>query len=218
MPFCPLPATFLEDLARAGPSGVLELGSGEGGLTALLHAAGCRPWTLDRAAPPLGARPHVRGDALQPPLRGRFGVVVAANLLRHLWPRVAGAGPRAWSSLVAPGGALWILEDEPALDEPAGANYAALQDLLGRLVPGRQPLLPLASFRSTRRGWGWPGTWRDGRQPNRWALDAGRVAAWLDAGSPAPGGEVARLRAALDHDGIACVRSWWACWRPEADA
>ncbi len=218
MPFSPLPATFLEDLQRAGSAGVLELGSGDGRLTALLREAGSRPWTLDRAAPLLGARPHVRGDALRPPLRTRFGLVVAGNLLRHLWPQVAAGGPRAWPALVAPHGALWILEDEPALDVPAGANYAALQQLLARLVPGRRPLLPLASFRAARSRWGWPGMWREGRQPNHWALDARQIGAWLDTGTPAPGGEVARLRAAMDREGIACVRSWWARWQPEARA
>jgi SAM-dependent methyltransferase len=215
MPFSPLPATFLEDLERAGPPGVLELGSGDGQLTALLSAAGFRPWTLDHAAPQMGVCPDVRGDALRPPFRGRFGVVVAGNLLRHLWPRVVAAGPRPWADLVGPGGALWILEDEPALDDPRGTNYACLQQLLCGLVPGRQPLLALASFRAARSGWGWGGTWYEGCQPNRWVLDARRISAWLGAGKPASGGDVARLRAAIDRQGIACVRSWWARWQPE---
>ena len=36
---------------------------------------------------------------LEPPLRRRFSLVVAANLVRHLWPRVRDPGPVAWRDL-----------------------------------------------------------------------------------------------------------------------
>ncbi len=216
MPFSPLPATFPDDLARAGTGGVLELGCGDGRLTDLIRRAGAEPWTLDRAGPALGVRPHVRGDALRPPLRGRFAVVVAANLLRHLWTRVGGDGPRVWAELVAPGGALWILEDQPALASDPSRHYADLQALLARLDPaGRGPLRSLQEFRRRRRRWRWGGSWQDGELDNGWPLDAGRVVAWLDSGLPDRGGEVARLRDGIARDGIACGRAWWARWQPE---
>jgi hypothetical protein len=219
MPFCPLPATFRDDLRACGAGEVLELGSGDGRMTALLAEHGPAPWTLDRAGPMSGARPAIRGDALQPPLRARFRVVVAANLVRHLWRRIRGSGPRAWPALVRPDGALWILEDDPELASAAGRNYLALQDLLARLAPGgRGPLLSLAEFRAARRRWNWPGQWQDARQSNGWVLDREAILAWLDEGRPRAGGEVARLRDAIAAEGIACERSWSACWRPEGTA
>jgi len=216
MPFSPLPATFLDDLRRLAPAGVLELGSGDGRLTALLRATGARPWTLDRAGPLAGARPHVRADALQPPLRGRFGLVVAGNLVRHLWPRIRDAGPTTWRGLVAPGGALWILEDEPMLEPAPAAHYARLQELLARLQPGQHgPLLPRRRFAHASARWTWPGRWELGEQANTWPQDRDRVVAWLGSGDPAAGGEVARLQDAIARDGLACGRMWWARWTPE---
>lgn len=219
MPFSPLPATFLADLQRSGHRGVLELGSGDGGFTALLRRRGVVPVTIDRRDGLAGARATIRADALRPPLRGVFGLVVAANLLRHLWPAVRRHGPAAWRALVARDGCLWILEDEPCLRPPAARNYRDLQDLLARLLPGdRAPLLGLDAFRKRRDAWSWPGRWQDGAGENRWPLDERRVLAMLTGGPVRSDGEVARLVERIGREGIACGRCWWARWRPEEAA
>jgi SAM-dependent methyltransferase len=216
MPFSPLPRIFLEDLRRLGSAGVLELGSGDGRFTALLRERGVAPVTLDRRSPLGGATPLIRGDALRPPLSGRFAIVVAANLLRHVWPQVAGCGPVPWQELVAPGGCLWILEDEPLGRPPAVRNYRDLQTMLAQLLPTeRAPLLAAAAFRRRRRSWRWPGGWHDGEEENRWPLAAAPVVAWLQAGRPRPGGEVDRLLAAIRRDGLSCGRCWWTRWQPQ---
>lgn len=219
MPFYPLPAIFLEDLSLARPSSLLELGSGDGTFTAELRRHGVEPVTIDRRDSAAGAVASIRGDALKPPLRGHFSLVVVANLLRHLWPRLRREGPRYWCDLVAPGGSLWIFEDEP-LAEPAPArNYRDLQDFLARLDPRlRQPLLASTTFRQQRRRWRWPGRWQDGDQENRWPLAADSVTGWLAAGVREAGGEADRLATAIARDGLACGRYWWARWQPEATA
>jgi len=212
MPFCPLPATFLDDLQRTrGP--VLELGSGDGTFTSLLRQAGHEPVTLDRN--PL-ATARIRGDALQPPLRACFDLVVAANLVRHLWPRLREQGPRCWRDLLVPGGTLWILEDEPLADPLPARNYRDLQALLAQLVPaGRQPLLGWAEFQNHRRAWNWDGRWDDGRQENTWPLDPAAVNAWLAPGVQEPGGEAARLTASIAAHGLSCGQCWWSRWERE---
>ena len=212
MPFCPLPAIFLDDLQRArGP--VLELGSGDGTFTSLLRQAGHEPVTLDRS--PL-ATARIRGDALQPPLRARFDLVVAANLVRHLWPRLQAQGPRCWGDLLVPGGTLWILEDEPLASPLPARNYRDLQALLAQLAPAaRQPLLGSAEFRHRRQAWNWGGRWDDGRQDNTWPLDTAAVCAWLTPGIREPGGEAARLAATIAGDGLSCGQCWWSRWQRE---
>lgn len=216
MPFCPLPANLTDDLRRSGTAGVLELGSGDGAFTALVRDLGVEPVTLDRAGPAVGVRPTVVGDALSPPFGRRFGVVVAANLLRQVWPRVRAGGPRAWRDLVGPDGRLWILEDQPGDGSAAARNYRALQELLARLHPGtRGALLPREEFVRACRRWAWPGTWTRGEWENAWSARADRVVAMLDEGRPRAGGEVARLRDAIARDGLAYGRAWWACWQPE---
>lgn len=215
MPFSPLPGTFTEDLARLRRTGILELGSGHGAFTELLRDQGCRPWTLDLAGPWRGVRPHVVSDALRPAVRGPFGMVVAANLLRHVWPRVLQSGPRPWCSLVGKDGALWILEDEP-LNTPAPANnYRRLQELLARLQPGEhRPLLPLDVFRKATTRWCWSGCWSFGSLDNAWPVAPERVLAMLAAGNPQPGGEVVALMDAIERDGMGYGRAWWARWSP----
>lgn len=218
MPFCPLPEIFREDVQRLGRRGVLELGSGDGSFTALLRELGAEPLTLDRRSGRPGARAAVRGDALQPPLRGSFGIVVAANLLRQLWPLAQVDGLRVWCDLVAPQGCLWIFEDEP-LPQPAPArNYRDLQAFLARLLPAeRRPLLAGAEFRRSRAAWRWPGVWRDGASVNEWPLSAPAVIAMLTAGRPRPQGEAARLIAGIQRDGVACGRCWWSRWQRQEE-
>jgi len=216
MPFTPLPATFTAELARAAPLAVLELGSGDGAFTAVLRELGAEAVTLDRGPAVAGVRAMVRGDVLRPPLRASFAVVVAANLLRHVWTEVAAAGPTAWRDLVAPGGALWILEDEPVDTPPAARHYRDLQGLLARMLPEqRGPLLARRRFEARRRGWSWRGAWSSGDAENRWPGDPAAVLAWLDSGAVEPGSEVDRLARAIRSDGLSYGRYWWSCWRDE---
>jgi len=222
MPFTPLPATFVEDLRpfgplRAGCHEVLELGSGDGLFADLLRREGVEPVTLDRRRRATGAAPVICGDALEPPLRARFRVVVAANLLRHLWPRVRANGPRRWRDLVAPDGCLWIFEDEPLANPPAARHYRDLQALLAGLDPRtRGPLLASGEFRRQRCRWDWTGRWRDGTAVNHWPLSAPRIVEFLSAGLTGADGDAARLVAAIGRDGVTCGRYWWSRWQPEA--
>ncbi len=217
MPFSPLPATFIDDVARCGPGDVLELGSGHGAFTGVLADLGCRPWTLDRLGPPLGGRPDVVGDALRPPLRRAFRVIVAANLVRHAWPDLRSGGPTPWRDLLASGGSLWILEDEPCRRPASAANYRRLQDLLAALQPGeRGPLLGRRAFAAASRSWAWPGSWSLGAQDNTWPADIERVKAMLASGRPAAGSPVAELLDDLEHGGLSYGRYWWARWSAEA--
>jgi hypothetical protein len=213
MPFSPLPATFIDDVQSCAPGGALELGSGGGAFTALLAEHGLRPWTLDRLGPPLGGRPDVVGDAMRPPFGVRFPLVVAANVLRHVWPAAASEGPGAWQDLVAPGGSLWVLEDEPCNRPPSAHNYCRLQDLLADLQPGRhQRLLPLATFVGRQRQWRRGGRWTTGTADNHWPARVADVMAMLASGRPAPGWEVAELLDSLARSGLSYGRYWWARW------
>lgn len=214
MPYSLLPEIFEDDLRQLGALGVLELGSGGGGFTALLERLGVAPLTLDRRCRFVGAAPTVCGDALRPPLRCTFGVVAAANLLRHLWRDMRVEGPVAWRDLLAPGGCLWILEDEPLERPPSARHYRELQELLARLMPDRRAsLVASQEFRQRRDAWNWPGVWSDGSMDNAWPIDAVSVVAMLKSGSPRPGGAVARLISGIERDGIGCGRCWWARWQ-----
>lgn len=214
MPFSPLPTTFLDDLTRAGDRGVLELGSADGGFTRLLRERGARVVTLDRRR----SAAAVVGDALAPPLRaGSFAMVVAANLLRHLWRRVDPAqGPTAWRDLLAPGGSLYILEDEPAPAPRAVRNYRDLQTFLAGVYElQRGPLLASGTFAAARRRWRWPGVWLDGSAPNRWPADPQAVVALLAGERLEAGSQADRLRRAIARDGLSYGSYWWTRWRRE---
>jgi hypothetical protein len=217
MPFTPLPTTFLDDLNERRGRPVLELGSGDGAFTAVLAQHGVAPVTLDLASQSRGARARIRGDALAPPLRGGFAVVVASNLLRHLWPRIRRDGPRPWRDLVAPDGCLWILEDEPC-DAPAAArHYREVQRHLASLQPGAHAALLAASdYRAARDRWQWPGSWRDGLAENRWPTAPERIAALLTPARGAPPAPIAALLGAIRRDGLSYGRYWWSRWQPEA--
>jgi SAM-dependent methyltransferase len=214
MPFCPLPTTFLDDLTRAGERGVLELGSADGGFTRLLRERGAKVVTLDRRR----SAAAVVADALAPPFRpGTFAMVVAANLLRHLWRWLdPTCGPTAWRDLLAPGGSLYVFEDEPASAPCAARNFRDLQTFLAGVHElQRGPLLPSGTFAAARRRWRWPGAWQDGRAPNAWPADPQAVLALLagerlEAGAPAD-----RLRQAIARDGLSYGSYWWTRWREE---
>ncbi len=214
MPFDPLP-TILADLcvaARSNPPRAVELGCGDGRLLALLRARGLDCVGLDRLPPAAGSTAAIVGDARRPPLRpGSLDLVIAANLVRHLWPSAPGAPFLAdWLGLLRPGGSLLVLEDEPAGQPAAAARYRDLQAFLARVAPGtRGPLLAAAAF---RRGLP-PGLAARivsaGEQDNSWPQDAAAAVALLRSGRPAPGGEADRLARAIEADGLACGRQWW---------
>jgi SAM-dependent methyltransferase len=214
MPFCPLPKTFLDDLSRVGDRGVLELGCGEGGFTRLMREHGATVVTLDRRR----SAAALVGDALAPPLRARsFEMVVVANLLRHLWRRVDPEhGPTVWRDLVARGGCLYILEDEPGKAPQAVRNYRDLQAFLARLHElQRGPLLSRGTFAKARLRWNWPGLWQDGMGPNTWPADPAAVVALLAGERVEAGCEADRLRRAIAHDGLSYGMSWWSRWSEE---
>jgi len=219
MPFSPLPGILIEDLERLARHGVLELGSGGGELTDVLREAGVEPLTLDRRGPDHGIFPHLCGDALTPPLRGRFGVIVAGNLVRQCWQSLLAKGPETWQYLLVPGGTLWILEDEPTLTPPAARNYRDLQKLLAALDPGgRGDLMSLDVFRRAAGSWETPGYWSTGILKNLWAADPDGVAHWLAGGNPEPGGAIACLIDSLAEHGLQYGRYWWARWSLEESA
>lgn len=215
MPFAPLPATFLDDLDRCGAGRVVEIGCGDGAVTALLAGLGCEPVTVDRVGPPM-ARPMVIGDALSLPFR-RVRMLLVANLLRHLWPRLPVVGPATWADLIEPGGCIWIFEDEPVTEPAGAANYGRLQALLARFDPaGRGQLLSQLEFKRARCGWNWGGRWLDGQARNRWPAQAEEVIGMLAPSTGPANGPVAELVADLRRDGLDYGRFWWSRWGREA--
>lgn len=219
MPFSPLPATLTDDLQRRSGVPVLELGCGEGDFTAVLAGHGATVWTLDRRGPAFGVRPDVVGDALLPPWRTRFDLVVVANLWRHLASDLPPCGPTMWRDLVAPGGALWILEDAPCAAPASARNYRDLQRWLAALQPGaRGDLRSRAEFARIRDAWSWPGSWSVGEAENTWPASADRTVAWLREGRPARGSATEKLIGAIEAEGLCYGRFWWARWSAEATA
>ncbi len=221
MSYTPLPEIFLEDLKRSGPGAGVELGCGEGRFTRLLTAAGARPVCLDRRAAWAGTIADVVADARSLPLReASVSLLVAAGLLRHLWPLPGGlACPTDWIRCLAPGGALWIFEDEPLSHPPAARHFRDAMAFLARVAPDvRRPLLPLATFRRRWRA-NAPGQWRHGCAMNEFAPDDVEVLASLLEGehgsTDSPG---ARLAAAIRRDGLSYGHYWWArLERPRED-
>jgi len=136
----------------------------------VLREAGARPIASDRlpcAAFELG--PALRADATAPPLRD-VPVLIAANLLRHLWDPVRGSRVTAtWRDCLAPGGRLYVFEDEPAADPGPARNYRDLQAWLARLVPWRRALLPRADFERCEAVTSAPGAWSFGRTRNQFS-------------------------------------------------
>lgn len=210
MAFDPLPEELLALLKARPDLPVLELGCGDGRFTRVLTRHGAEAWGLDLVHPARGTVAKVVGDACRPPLRtGRWPVVVAANLLRHLAGK-GGAAPlvRGWLDLVRPDGSLWIMEDAPGGKEPAAANFTSLQDLLAEL-PGRGPLLGMSDFLPELAAHG-IAVVAAAEMQNRYPLDAAAVLDMLESGGPAPGTPAALLATAIAADGIACGRYWWA--------
>lgn len=221
MSFSPLPATFLEDLALNGDRPALELGCGDGRFSTVLAAQGARPWRLDRLAPRRGTVADVVADACALPVPdGSIGLLVAANLLRHLWAtRGPVALPEAWLRGLAPDGRLWIFEDEPVSRPPAARHYRDAMTLLARLDPGRRPLLSLGRFLTRLDGEGRRAGWQHGMAANATAVEApeslARLLAGQGGGPEAPG---VRLADAIRREGISYGPFWWARWTAEAGA
>ncbi len=213
---------------------MVELGCGDGQFSRLLQAEGARPWRLDRRAPAAGSVADIVADALCLPLvPGSVDLLVAANLLRHLWPLPEPhPAPRTWQQCIARGGCLYIFEDEPLQQPAAARNYCRLQSFLARLLPeSRCPLLPRADFtaRLPREGLG-RRQWRLGYQQNRWPADATAAMALLRGegdhtvmpserslrGRQKKSDEALALIADIARDGLSYGAYWWARWSPEA--
>ena len=208
MSFDPLPTSLVRDLEAIEASSdgvVVELGCGDGRLADHLKHHTSSWVGLDHRLPiPV---PGIMADALDPPLRPECaGVVLAANVVRHLSDD--GGIPANWSNLVAPGGALWIMEDEPVADGEPGALYRDLQRCLDRLVPGRKGTLrSLDWFRAKLRdqeGWTF-GSERNLQPVN----DPTALLAGLDRYATEDP-EVAAIAAAIRREGLDYGRYWWA--------
>ncbi len=197
---------------------MVELGCGDGRFSARLRLAGARVVGVDRRGPAHGSTADVVADALRPPLStGGVDLLVAANLLRHLWSRTGGAAvPRPWRKCLRPGGHLYIFEDEPGDRPVAVDNYRCLQRFLCRLDPGgRGPLLSGHEFerRATETGW------NRGEMVNRETADSEAVLAMLDGSDGTATGEAARLAESIRRHGLVYGRYWWARWTaPEVAA
>lgn len=218
MSFTPLPTTLSTILADLDParSRVVELGSGDGRFTAEIRRTGVPVTGIDRALPATGARASAVGDALFPPiLAGSCDLVLAANLVRHLIPTSPDLDfLPTWTDLLAPGGWLFILEDEPTPRPKGAVRYRQLQEFLARVVPeGRGPLVGLGAFRDILDRHGRAQTWTFGGGVNRYPLDPRPVVAMLRGAELDPNGQAARLAADIDRDGLDPGRFWWAAFQ-----
>lgn len=224
MPFDPLPGilTDLLDGPETSRLRAVEFGCGDGRLLDLLRRRGLTCAGLDRMPRAAGCAADVRGDALRPPLRpGSLDLIIAANFVRHLLPGQPSVGFLAdWLSLLKPGGAVFILEDEPTGSPPAAARYRDLQAFLARLCPaGRGPLVSGRTFRRRLPPSLAAQVDAFGSAPNAWPQNAEAVVAMLRAGAPTADGQAARLADAISADGLSCGRQWWCRLRafPAAD-
>jgi SAM-dependent methyltransferase len=225
MSFFPLPTTLLEDLARFRGEPIVELGCGDGRLSAVLVAAGASLWRVDRRPPWAGSTADLVADARRLPFpAGRISLLICANLLRQLWPPRAGSPvPEEWRHCLRPGGVLFLLEDEPTASTPAAHNYRELQAFLARVAPQiRRPLLPRRRFLKRLRAEGELDDWRHGQARNDYPADAGEVASWLRSSAEAGGTgsgrsepgrhEGIQLAEALERGGLGYGDYWWARW------
>ncbi len=219
MSFCPLPKTFLERLRAARPCRIVEIGAGDGGFAAVLGGHGASPWRIDRRPPWTGSAAQVVGDARELPLgEGTVDLLIAANLLRHVWPPPRGeAVPAEWLRCLAAGGKLYIFEDEPTARPRAARNYRDLQDFLAAVDPAtRRPLLPRARFLARAAPGRTGSRWEWGVHPNLQPVRSpDSVIAWLRGGGGEAEGQAQRLAAAIARHGLAYGDYWWACWTAE---
>jgi SAM-dependent methyltransferase len=182
MSFWPFPKSILGELRAGldlGPG--LELGAGGGQLRSRLESVGISLLALDRTAPA-----DVLGDVRHLPLRNATaGVLVLANLLRHLDPPGRRACMTECSRALVPGGRLLLLEDDPVARCAAEANYREALGLLAAADPGRGTVLDLDEVLARRpAGLDEPGldlhlenheVVEDPLAPLRWIEATGRV-------------------------------------------
>ncbi len=214
--FLPLPsplADLLPELAAGSSPVVVDLGCGDGGLACLLAPFGLGVQGLDLFPPAVGTAANLVGNALQPPLQtGRVDLLLAGNVLRHLWGQSGNLEfLDRWRSLLKPGGHLYILEDEPGAEAPAEHNYQRVQEFLARLS-GREraPLLALEDFRKQVATGQGADDWTFGLQENDMRPDLTAVLEMLGGCGAAADGEVARLIASLKIHGLSYGCYWWA--------
>jgi SAM-dependent methyltransferase len=201
---------------------MLEPGSGSGELAAHLEQLTLDVVRIDRSLPALldmpGTRPCLAADLLELPVRARAaGGVVLANVMRHLAPpQRARAAAEAGRVLVA-GGLCIVLEDDPAARTPQERNYRRALDLLARADPTRGAALHASTLRdSFADALGDPIAVGKGDNLIT-ARDPLAPVRWLEARAQLPfaRAELARLRRAIEQDGIAYGRFWFQVYRRE---
>lgn len=222
MSFTPLPKTFIDFCGSLDPvtSRNLELGCGDGCFQDVVAGCGVVLLGLDLVPPARGSTADIVGDVIFPPLfRGSLDLVVAPNLLRHLFA-IHGQLDflEQWLALLKPGGSLFIFEDEPGSTPPGAEVYRKLQAFLRLLMPeSRGPLLSRAEFLS-RMPAVLPGVcWEHGMVRNRHHLDCDAVLEFLgrglspdeekDIGGSSPQGCLMRD---IARDGLDPGHYWWA--------
>jgi hypothetical protein len=217
MSFSPLPDVFLTELRDASTGPVVELGGGDGRFTRILTAAGGRPAVVDRhRGEAFTLAPGILADAAAPPLRC-VSMLVAGNLLHHLWRADARRGVVvSWIDCLAAGGRLYVFEDEPTAAPGPARNYRDLQALLARIVPWRRALLPGRDFERAVRAAAHPGVWTFGRMRNQFpAADRHDVLSLLADERGVTPDRVAALARRVAAEGIDYGEYWWARFERE---
>jgi SAM-dependent methyltransferase len=140
MSFWPFPKKLLDELRSGLVTGTgIDLGSGDGELAARLRAEEIGLLTCDRTAPA-----SIRLDARHVPFgTGSLGVVLAANLLRHLDTQERANVVRQCAESLAPGGRLVLLEDLPKGRNESEENYRRVLELLAAADPQRGAAISL---------------------------------------------------------------------------
>ena len=211
MSFFPLPTVLRTDLARRPDARRVELGCGDGRFTRILREDGARIIAVDRLIPAGGDSIDAAADATRPPFR-RLDGLITANLLRHLWgPGGALDLLGLWIACLAPGGSLWILEDEPTWTPGPADTYRRLQDWLAEIVPWRRGLLPRKRVEDALAGHPSPGRWTFGTASNRFrSPDPDDVISWLSDDAGVMCDDAASLADRIRRTGLSYGDYWWA--------
>jgi len=218
MSFYPLPTVLLTDLAQPSVGLVVELGSGDGWFSAVLRDAGADVLAVDRMPATGGVSgPDVVADATRLPFRS-VDILVVANLLRHLWDLdTADRLLTGWINCLAPGGRLYIFEDEPAKISGPADNYRRVQDLLARIVPWRRGLLSRDRFETQLARIPVAPGWTSGLKANQFqSPDPSVVISLLRTGEGTQAPEVKGLVDKVTEDGIGYGDYWWSRYERES--